>query len=117
MITETDIDAAIAECVGERNPNANTCIKLAAFYTIKQHLFRDTEPEIQRAEIAPSNYSFSPAPDQKPIDTITIDSDTEFARVIEGRKQKEIWPVLDDLMSVLRGMVPRLYDKVMSRLR
>ena len=115
MITENDIDAAIAECVGERNPNANTCIKLAAFYTIKQHLFRDTEP--QRLEITPSNYSFAPAPDQKPIDTITIDSDTDFAQVIDGRKQADIWPVLDDLMSVLRDMVPRLYDKVMSRLR
>lgn len=117
MITENDIDAAIAECVGERNPNANTCIKLAAFYTIKQHLFRDTEPEIQRAEIAPSNYSFSPAPDQKPIETITIDSDTEFARVIEGREQKEIWPVLDELMSILHDMIPRLYTDVMRRLR
>jgi len=117
VITENDIDAAIAECVGERNPNANTCIKLAAFYTIKQHLFRDTEPVRISPEIAPTNYSFSPAPDQKPIETITIDSDTDFAQVIDGRKQSDIWPVLDDLMSVLRDMVPSLYDKVMSRLR
>lgn len=120
MITESDIDAAIAECVGERNPNANTCIKLAAFYTIKQHLFRDAEPvriSDQRAETAPSNYSFSPAPDQKPIETVTIDSDTEFARVIEGREQKEIWPVLDELMSILHDMIPRLYTDVMRRLQ
>ena len=34
MITLDDLEAAIAECEGERNPNANTCIKLAAYYTI-----------------------------------------------------------------------------------
>ncbi len=39
MITEHDLQEAIAECQGKRNPDANTCIKLAAFYTIKEHLF------------------------------------------------------------------------------
>ena len=35
MITEMDLQEAIAECQGKRNPNADTCIKLAAFYIIK----------------------------------------------------------------------------------
>ena len=39
MITEKDLQEAIAECQGQRNPNANTCIKLAAFYTIRRELF------------------------------------------------------------------------------
>ena len=34
MITEQDLLEAIAECQGQRNPNANTCIKLAAYYII-----------------------------------------------------------------------------------
>ena len=49
MITEKDLQEAIAECQGERSPNASTCIKLAAFYTIKEHLYPDqvknTDPE------------------------------------------------------------------------
>ena len=38
MITEQDLREAIAECQGQRNPNANTCIKLAAYYTILQNM-------------------------------------------------------------------------------
>ena len=39
MITEQDLRQAIAECQGERNPDARTCIKLAAYLTIKEHLY------------------------------------------------------------------------------
>ena len=39
MITEKDLQEAIAECQGQRNPTTSTCIKLAAFYTIRRELF------------------------------------------------------------------------------
>lgn len=109
MITEHDLQEAIAECQGQRNPNASTCIKLAAFYTIKRELFGNPE----RSE-EPS-YSYAPAPDQKP-DEIVIDSDSEFARVIAGRKQEEVWPVMDELMDALKQLYPKLYNAVMDRL-
>lgn len=112
MITEQDLQAAIAECQGERNPNANTCIKLAAFYTIRNELFRKTEYSPDN----PSGYSYSPAPDQKNETLVTIDSDTEFAKVIDGREQSEIWPVIDELMSTIQAMQPRLYHAVMDKL-
>lgn len=61
-------------------------------------------------------YSYASAPDQKQEDKITIDSDTEFARVIDGREQKEIMPVLDELMTTLQAIQPRLYNAVMEKL-
>ena len=39
MITEQDLQAAIAECEGVRNPTSNTCLKLAAYYTIKDKMY------------------------------------------------------------------------------
>lgn len=111
MITEQDLLSAIAECQGKRNPDANTCIKLAAFYTIKNELFGNSE----QLEQMPT-YSYAPAPDQKQEDKVTIDSDTEFARVIDGREQKEIMPVLDELMTTLQAIQPRLYNAVMEKL-
>ena len=45
MITEKDLRAAIAECQGARNPNASTCIKLAAFYTILNNLYPEQKEE------------------------------------------------------------------------
>ena len=107
MITEHDLDAAIAECQGKRNPDASTCIKLAAFYTIKRELFSEEKNTEQPA------YSYAPAPDRN---TIEIDSDSEFARAIDGRNQYEILPVLDELMSTLKVIQPKLYNAVMNKL-
>lgn len=103
MITERDLEQAIAECQGERNPNANTCIKLAAFFTIKNELFGNTEH--LRAE---PSYSYSAGP--------ILDSDSEFASIINGKDPSEVWPIMDELMSTIQVLVPRLYDGVMRKL-
>lgn len=115
MITEHDLMEAIAECQGERNPNANTCIKLAAFYTIRNELFGKSE-QVGVAENAIPTYSYADAP--VPVDThITYTSDTEFSRAIDGRKPEDIWPVIDEMMSTVQVLMPRLYDGVMRRLQ
>ena len=105
MIRIEDLDTAIAECQGKRNPDAKTCIMLAAFYTIKREMFG----EEKEAE----HYSYAPAPIRN---TIEIDSGSEFARAIDGRDQDEILPVLDELMGTLQIIQPRLYSAVMSKL-
>lgn len=111
MITEQDLAQAIAECQGERNPNANTCIKLAAFYTIKNELFPKKREEPAHA------YSFAAAP-VEPADThIDYNSGTDFSQAIDGRDPADIWPVMDELMSTLQIMIPRLYDGVMRKLQ
>ena len=107
MITQQDLKQAIAECQGERNPNANTCIKLAAFLTIHRELFG----EEKEAEQLPA-YSYAPAPEG----LIKADGDSEFARLVDGRNQTEVIPVLDELMSTLQIIQPRLYNAVMDKL-
>lgn len=110
MITEQDLQEAIAECQGQRNPTANTCIKLAAFYTIRNELFGGSTPA---PEPVPA-YSYAAPPDVEP--EISINSDTEFAQLINGRNPDEIWPIMDELMTALHMMQPRLYDGVMRKL-
>lgn len=107
MITRTDLEAAIAECQGKRNPDANTCIKLAAFYTILREMFG----EEKNAEHS-AGYSYAPAPEN----VIIADGDSEFARTIDGRDQDEIIPVIDELMSTLKVIQPRLYNAVLMKL-
>lgn len=108
MITRDDLQAAIAECQGKRNPDATTCIKLAAFYTIQREMFGE-QPEQE------PQYSFSAAPEQT-TDTISFNGKSEFAQAINGRKQAEIWPVLDELMATVQVIEPRLYAAVMDKL-
>lgn len=99
MITEKDLREAIAECQGERNPNANTCIKLAAYYTILNEII-PKEPA----------YSFSVGP-------VEYDSGTEFAELIRGRPTDEVMPVIDELMTTLNVINPRLYAGVLRKLK
>ena len=110
MITEKDLQEAIAECQGQRNPNANTCIKLAAFYTIRRELFGDEKEAGQLP-----GYSYATQIEPEPM--ILNDSGSEFARAINGRPQAEIWPLMDEMMDTIHAIHPRLYSAVMDRLR
>ena len=89
MITRFDLDSAIAECQGKRDPDAKTCIMLAAFYTIRREMFGEEKD---------AGHSYAPAPIRS---TIQTDSGSEFARAISGREIDEILPVVDELMATL----------------
>lgn len=106
MITEDKLMEAIAECQGERNPNANTCIKLASFYTILDHIAGEAEP-ISRAV---PEYAYKTEPK-------SYRSDTEFGTVITEMDIGEVMEVMDELMSTLSVVEPRLYASVMRKLR
>lgn len=108
MITEQDLQEAIAECKGQRNPNANTCIKLAAFLTIQRELYGTTDP-------VPSFSYAPPMIEEEP--TINYKKDTDFAMAVDGRKTGEILDIVDELMETLNVINPRLYDGVMRRIR
>lgn len=109
MITEQDLREAIAECQGVRNPNASTCLKLAAYYIILDHL---NEP------VEMPQYSYLPAPAPEPVETPTIryNSGSEFSDAVSGMEVSEIMPVLDELMDTLQAINPRLYNGVMRKL-
>lgn len=107
MIYEKDLDESIARYLGEPDPTINTCIKLASCYVVKKEMFGKSEPE---------EYSYAAPP--VPVDThIDYTSDTEFSRAIDGRNPDDVWPVMDELMSAVQTLMPRLYDSVMRRLQ
>ena len=110
MITEQDLREAIAECEGERNPNANTCIKLAAFYTIRQHMFPTNSLESTKWS-PPVNYSYAEPP------KVGYSSDSEFGKIVSSMEWDSVLPVIDELMDTLHVMMPKLYDGVIRKLR
>ena len=100
MIREEDLLDAIAECQGERNPNANTCIKLAAYYTILENMR------------GVSAYSFS----SEPTEQVSYDSGSEFSDVIRGKDTQSVLSVMDELMETVAAIIPKLYRATMDRL-
>lgn len=107
MITKQDLLEAIAECQGTRCPNANTAIKLAAFYTILDHL--DEQPI---AEPVQMSYSYA-APSEGVIE---FKGESEFAQEVNGKTQEDVFKVLDELMLILKATNERLYNGVMRKL-
>lgn len=92
MITEKELQEAIAECLRQKNPNANTCLKLAAYYTILNNIAPDTE-----------GYSFT--------------GESEFLTLAAGNDHEYVMSVMDGLMSKLQAISPRLYDGTIKALK
>lgn len=105
MITKQDLEEAIAECQGQRNPNANTCLKLAAFYTIRKELFGE-EKEVEQL------YSYAP----EPVETIQTYGDSEFLEAVNGKSVDGVMPIMDELMDAMKVLQPRIYDSVMRKI-
>ena len=112
MISEKDLQEAIAECQGERHPTANTCIKLAAFYTIRENLY----PEKAQPSRAAPAYSFA-APEEPEDATVRYRSETEFSRTIYGRPPEDLWPMIDELVTAVQVLMPRLYRSFIEKLQ
>lgn len=116
MIKLEDLDEAIAECQGERDPNANTCIKLAAFYIIKERLYGAESSQsvgsinnvdsINIDKLNSQNYSYDTG----------YDSDTDFARLANRASYETVMSVIDELMTVLEATNPRLYRGVLQKI-
>lgn len=105
MITEEDLKAAIAECQGQRNPNSNTCIKLAAYYTIYDHMYGKGEA-IDVPPMPATAYSYKAG----------YTSDSEFMQAVENTDMDSTLRILDELMETLKAVQPRLYQAVIRKL-
>ncbi|WP_303834765.1 hypothetical protein [Ruminococcus flavefaciens] len=105
MITLEALKAAIAECRGERNPNANTCFKLAAYYIIMREEYGE-EP----------NYSYAAAPESPVEEKADYYSNTDFGQAIQGKDITEVLKVIDELITILQAIQPQMYNGVMRKL-
>lgn len=106
VITENDLNEAIAEMNGQRHPNAETCIKLASYYTIKDKLFPTEEVPIKYSYAAP------------PVTNNTIDysGSSEFSYAVSGKDTSEVMRKLDEIMQGLFVVNPPLYKRIMRDL-
>ena len=107
MISEQDLKDAIAECQGVRNPTANTCIKLAAYYTILNQLYGNQAKE----EIIPG-FSFASEPTHVEIPY----GNSDFSQEVMNKGISKAFPVIDELMDAVMVLNPKLYRNTMDRL-
>lgn len=106
LIKRDDLLDAIAECQGQKNPNANTCIKLAAYYTILNQMDNAEQEERSIPPMSFAGYSYESR----------YDSGTEFSDSIANLDMNSVLPVIDELMTTLKALHPRLYNAVIRKL-
>ena len=110
MITIQDIEEAIKEYEGTPNPSKNTCLYLAAFYTLRDHLYVNDKS---------SGHSYQSEPILKETVEKTIDyyGDSEFLLEINGRESYDVWEIIDELMTTLQAINLRLYTAVIQKIK
>lgn len=118
MIHGQELEDAITEMQGQRDPNANTCIKLAAYYVIRDHMSQNMNgAAVQSAQPSPS-YSYAAPPEiAAEAETVKPSKDTEFFRTIAGKAMPDVLAVMDDCMTALNNTYPRLYSATIRRLQ
>lgn len=105
MIREEDLKEAIAECEGNRSPNAGTCMKLAAYYALLDRKFGSHESLSQSIP----QYSFAAEPE-------ILFGDSEFSELVEAKGISKCFPIIDECMSALEMLIPKLYNATMRKL-
>lgn len=103
MLTEAELTDAIGVLCGGKHSIQNV-EKLAAVYTVKDHLY----PQAQPIE---SGYSAANNDEQ-----VGLYGNSEFLTAISRKKPVDAWLLMDELMQTLYAVNPRLYDGVMRKI-
>lgn len=111
MFTKAELIDAINELEEGRHSIQN-CEKLAAIYTVLDHLY----PEEHRQEY-PLAKGYSGEAEDPKAETIPKYGDTEFLNAISGQDPEDMWILMDELMTTLIVVNPRLYDSVMRKIQ
>ena len=97
MIKKDELLEAINKYEAADNPTAQTCITLAAFYTVLDRLYPPIEEQYSR------DYKYH--------------STTEFGTLIQEYGLDTVMAVMDELMTTLCVLNPPLYANVIDKIK
>lgn len=100
MMTRQELEAAIESCERAQVSYQN-CEKLATFYAIYDHLYTRRAPQIEQVTET----------------EISVSDGSDFRRMINGLPAERVWRIIDELMTSLQVVQPRLYDAVMQKIQ
>lgn len=87
------------------------CEKLAVYYTVYDHLFGENNSYEK-------GYSQKSEDQREKKEKISVPLVTsEFLRTVEGMDAKQFWRVINELVSTLEVINPRLYESFLRKLK
>ena len=113
MITEKEVAQAIEECM--RDPiTGNKRAVLADLIIIQDYLFGEpTRAQEVQQPMPMQSYS---APPTEQVETIVeTNGDSEFLKVVNGRKAERVWPLINELVEAVKILHPRMYTTFIDK--
>ena len=98
MITMEQINGEI-DILENEKPTHTTMQKLAALYIVRDHMILAAQPH--GAVV---------------VDALPDFGESEFAHAVSGRSPREIMSAMDELVSTLQVVNPRLYNCLMHKI-
>ena len=98
MISLEQLDGEIA-ALEEKDPTFVIMQKLAALYTVRDHMVLEKNNPVTVA-----------------LETVPSFGDSDFARLVAGKEIQTVLSTIDELMTTLAVVNPRLYNSVIGEL-
>lgn len=115
MITEKEVEQAIQECM--RDPiTGNKRAVLADLIIIQDYLFG--EPTRAQEVPQPMPMQSYSAPPTEQVETIVeTNGDSEFLKLVNGRKAERVWPLINELVEAVKILHPRMYTTFIDKVQ
>lgn len=110
-MTEREVSAAIAECLTEPITGAKRSV-LADLIIIYEYLFGQPAPSANPPALKLDDAGAVAG------DIVAATTErSEFLRLVEGRKSKKAWDVVDELVEAVRVLHPNMYSAFVDKMR
>ena len=115
MITEKEVAQAIQECM--RDPiTGNKRAVLADLIIIQDYLFGEPTRAQEVPQPMPMQSYSAPPMEQVEI-YVENNGDSEFLKVVNGRKAERVWPLINELVEAVKILHPRMYTTFIDKVQ
>ena len=116
MITEKEVAQAIEECM--RDPiTGNKRAVLADLIIIQDYLFGEPTRATEPPQMPMPMQSYSAPPMEQVEIYVETNSDSEFLKVVNGRKAERVWKLMDELVEAVKILHPRMYTTFIDKVQ
>lgn len=117
MFTKYELLDGISELMEGKNTIQN-CEKLAAIYTVLDHLYPENAENPQKTALNVQNegYSYDNKVETESRPVVGRYGNSDFLQAVAGKDTQDVFLLLNELMNATAVLAPRLYDSTMRKL-
>ena len=117
MFTKYELLDGVNEIMEGKHTIQN-CERLAAIYTVLDHLYPENAENSQKMALNSQNmgYSYDNKVETESKPVVGRYGNSEFLQAVAGNDIKDVLLLMNELMDAITVLNPRLYDSVIRRL-